>query len=116
MTLPKLTSRRIVLMASAATAGIGLGWVTWSSSRAITEIDRSDALYIPNAKNKQISFGDAKLKLENVVKDEIELSQKDFGVKYTEEQIARIAAQIWDAAQLDLIRYYKPKEQPKTEH
>jgi len=111
---PNLTSRRILLMASATTAGIGLGWLTWSSSSAVPEkIDRSDALFIPNANNKQISFGDARVRLESVVKDEIELSQRDFGVKYTEEQIARIAAQIWDAAQLELIRHYKPKEQPK---
>ena len=114
MMLFKNTSRRVILMASVATAGIGLGWLAWSTASAIPEKNnRTDSLFIPSEKNKAISFGEARAKLNGLVQEELDLSQKEFGFEYTPEDRARISGEVWDAAQLELNRRFRPIEQPK---
>jgi hypothetical protein len=57
-----------------------------------------------------VSFKDAHWFIADKVNKEIALSEKDFGIKYTPEQVKLINDRLWDKTQYELLKYYRPKE------
>ena len=70
--------------------------------------------FVPTDKEHQnkplVSFSEARSFTMELLKSEIESSQKDFDTKYTPEQIGDIQQHIWENTQLAMLAFYRPKE------
>ena len=60
-----------------------------------------------------ISFGEAKIKFTQSLRESIELSQTEFGIKYTPAQVEDIQTRAWGSAQAILAVHYDAAELPK---
>jgi hypothetical protein len=59
-----------------------------------------------------ISFAAAKNEFMKMIDTEIPRSQADFGVVYSAAEIERIKDHVWNKAQIELGKYYRPLETP----
>jgi hypothetical protein len=102
-------SRRVILTLSATIAAATAAMVP---SYGDTYTFAGDERYLPNPKLPSISFKGARESLDAAVKLVIDTSQRDFDIKYTDAQRDLIRAKLWNAAQLELNKFYQPKEVP----
>lgn len=100
-----MSTRRTVLLGTAAAAVVLLGLSQFSFSLTPPEF------FSQKQKVGTVSFGEASKLLREILAKEIELSQTDFGVKYTEADINRIHVRVWDQAQLALSESYAATEE-----
>jgi hypothetical protein len=103
----KDTSRRFALLAGVSVAAIaGLGVIS----------SRSD-LFVPtdseNTIKPIVSFRNARGMVDKLVLSELEMAQKELGMKYTKDEIEDIRARIWDHTQVALLRSYRSEEKPE---
>ncbi len=104
-------SRRIFLLSSAAVLGVvGCGLELLPAAMSAPELS---SIYAPPPNSPKLSFAKAKLDIDALVQSEIDRSQKDFNVKYSDP--SNIREQVWDKTQLVLMQRYTPAEQPHFE-
>ena len=105
-----LHTRRMLVFLSTLFAGVGVLWHSGPSFGV--PVDAKNDKFIPNPKNPTISFTEARGTVAAFVQREIKLSQKDFKVEYSPQQIERIQGRVWNQAYLGLVQYYRPSELP----
>jgi hypothetical protein len=69
-----------------------------------------DERYLPNPKLPAISYERARANIDAAIKLEIDGSQRDFDIVFTDAKKDQIRARIWNATQLALNQYYRPEE------
>jgi hypothetical protein len=71
-------------------------------------------LFVPtdveNAKKPSIPFSSARSLTAGLVRSEVIRSEKDFGIKYSQQEIENIQNNIWERTHLVMLQYYTPKE------
>jgi len=95
-------SRRVALIGYASLGAVTLGCAAFAGT--ITNY------FAETPKKGAISFLDAQKTFGGILDREIGLSSKDFGVKYSQADVSRIHARVWDQAQYALSEFYTAKE------
>jgi sporulation protein YlmC with PRC-barrel domain len=97
-------TRRFALLASCSLLGTAV--ICQASAQGLNAGDKKST-------TKEISFRDVERKLTDVLSREIDLSEKDFHVRYSSWDIERIRRRIWDQTQIAIAEYYHPREEPR---
>jgi hypothetical protein len=99
-------SRRRLLLGTASLVALSAVLLVSQDGHGLTAPD----FFVDSKGKKELSFSEARKMFGAMLDKEIAASEKDFGRKYTEADMRRIHARVWDQAQVVLSEYYTPQE------